>query len=91
MRKLNVVIMVVIFVAFAVSVFSSQFSAKQFGGVYTVNLAPNYKLINATWKANDLWILTQPMTQHDLPITTTFQEYSNLGILQGKVIIIESK
>lgn len=57
--------------------------ARNFGGTETVKLEPNEKLINITWKQDNLWIVVQDT------VTNTFyaREKSSFGIVQGKVII----
>lgn len=68
-----------------------QWSAKNFGGTYTINLEKGEKLDMVTWKDNDLWVLTRPMREDETPETYRFQEDSNLGIMEGTVNIIETK
>ncbi len=68
---------------------SSQYAAKHLGGTTTVDLPAGQKLINVTWKDNSLWYLTRPMTEEDKAETYTFQESSNLGVLEGTVTIYE--
>ena len=65
--------------------------AKKWGGSANVELPNNTKLINVTWKNADLWYLTRPMKANEIPETHTFQERSNFGIIEGKVIFTESK
>jgi len=65
-----------------------QKMAKNFGGSMTVELAPNTKLLNATWKNNSLWLLTSPRID-EKPTTYNFIEKTSMGILQGNVIIVE--
>lgn len=65
--------------------------AKQFGGTSKLNLPKGEKLVNITWKEDHIWYLTKPMTATDVAETYTFKEQSNYGILQGEVIITESK
>ena len=38
-----------------------------------------------------LWILTEPMDSDYVPKTKTFYEDSNLGVMQGKITIIEQR
>lgn len=65
---------------------------KKYGGKATMELKPNEKLINVTWKGvNDLWILTRPMTEKDSAQTYTFREKSNMGVIQGEFTIKEIK
>ena len=61
--------------------------AKNFGGTATYNLPTGERFVNATWKENNLWIVTKRDTAK--PITYTMTEQSNFGVMQGKVVIIE--
>lgn len=45
---------------------------------------------NRMGKEFDLWYATRPMREGEIPETTTFQEKSALGIVEGTVIFIES-
>lgn len=65
--------------------------AKAFGGVAHESLPAGRKLINATWKDDDLWFLTRAMTSSDVAETYEFIESSSFGILNGKVVIKESR
>ncbi len=71
-------------------IFSSNWWAKSFGGTTTVTLEPNTKLVNATWKDSNLWYLVRPMRKGETSETFMLLEQSNLGVLQGKVIFVES-
>lgn len=64
---------------------------KKFGGKATMELKPNEKLVNVTWKEADLWVLTRPMTEKDSAVTYTFREKSGFGIVQGEYTIVELK
>jgi len=68
--------------------------ARSFGGTETIDLPKGQRLVNATWKGEkggaDLWYLTEPMPVGYVPQNKTFQEYSNLGIMNGTVIFVES-
>jgi hypothetical protein len=65
--------------------------AKTFGGTMTVNLPAGQKLINATWKEEDLWYLIRPMRAGEVPEEALFKEDSSFGILKGTVVFKESK
>jgi len=65
--------------------------AKKFGGKAEITLPANQKLINATWKDDNLWYLTRPMSEADSAETYTFQEASSFGILEGTYITRERK
>lgn len=65
--------------------------ARKFGGKHSINLEANQKLENITWKGDNLWILTRNMSQKDNPQTYTFKEESSWGVLEGEIIIVESR
>ena len=76
----------------AISLTGCQGAARSLGGTVTIKLEPNVKLEEITWKDDSsLWYLTRPMTAEDVPETHTFQESSEFGMVEGKVIIIESR
>lgn len=56
---------------------------KNFGGSQEVQLEPNERFINITWKESNLWLVTQDTTTKDY----IFRERSQFGIWEGKVII----
>ena len=68
-----------------------QTVTKDFGGSTTVELEPNQKLEEITWKDDSLWYLTKPMTDEDVAETHTFKQQSNFGVFEGTVTIIETK
>lgn len=57
--------------------------SRSFGGEETILLKPNHDLITATWKQNDLWILTKDT----LTNICYFKEKSSWGILEGTITI----
>lgn len=65
--------------------------SKNFGGTSTHTIPAGNKLVNVTWKENNLWFLTRPMKQGEAPETYEFRESSSLGFVQGNVIIVETK
>lgn len=65
---------------------------KNLGGSMTLELEPNQKLEEITWKDDDsLWYLTRPMREDEVAETHTFQQSSEFGIFEGTVTIIEKK
>ncbi len=70
---------------------TEQQMAKQYGGTANIHIQQGEKLVMITWKADNLWILTRPMTDADKAETYTFKESSSYGIIQGKIIITEKK
>lgn len=65
--------------------------AKNFGGTANVNLEPNRKLVTVTWKEDQIWYLTRPMDSSEKAETYKFQEESSWGMIEGAVVIVESK
>ena len=68
-----------------------NFATRNFGGSQTIELEKGQRLVEITFKDNDLWILTEPMDSDYVPKTKTFYEDSNLGVMQGKITIIEQR
>lgn len=91
MKKIfSLIIAITAIICLATSCTQNQ-RAREFGGTMTVKLEAGQKLIMATWKDNDLFYLTEPMEENYKPKTKTFQENSSYGILETKVIFVESK
>lgn len=87
MKKI-ILILTVICMAF---VSCDQYTARNFGGETTIKLEPGEKLIEATWKDNDLWYLVEPMDSDYVPKIKIFKESSTMGIMEGEVTFIESR
>lgn len=68
-----------------------QYTTKSFGGNTTLELEPNQKLEEITWKDDSLWYLTRPMTEDDVAEAYAFQESSNFGVFEGTVTVVERK
>ena len=80
------ILLFLIIVAFASG---CNFNAQKVGGNITIDLPPNTKFVNATWKNNSLWYVTRPARATDVADSYTFKEDSNFGILEGAVTFIE--
>ena len=65
--------------------------SRHWGGTATIELDPGQKLIEATWKENNLWYLTEPMEPGYEPKTKVFHEDSRFGVMEGKVIFVEHR
>jgi hypothetical protein len=65
--------------------------ARAWGGEMTVNVKPDQKVVNVTWKESDMWVLTRPMNESDKPETLTFSEKSTFGVWEGSITLIESR
>jgi hypothetical protein len=64
---------------------------KNWGGDGTLTLPKGQKLINVTWKENQVWYLTRKMTPKDSCQIYTFHEESSWGVMEGTYTIIETK
>lgn len=64
---------------------------RNWGGTGTLVLPTGQKLVNLTWKGDQLWYLTRPMIESDSVETYEFREESSFGIIEGTYKIIESK
>lgn len=69
----------------------NQAITKTMGGTTTVILEPNRKLVSLSWKDNNLWVLSRNMEPRETPDTYHYDERSRFGVLEGRVIVIESK
>lgn len=65
--------------------------SRKYGRTTVIDLPENKKLVTATWKDDDLWLLTSEMDSSYIPKTHKFQEKSSYGILEGTIIIKESR
>jgi len=68
--------------------------AKKYGGTMTVELEKDQKLVNCSWKSSrdkstSLWILTRVRKEGEQPETYKYSEKSELGLLEGTVVIQE--
>lgn len=68
-----------------------QYVARKFGGDVDIKVEKGYKVTSATWKENDLFYFIEPMEEDYQPKVKKFIESSNIGVLESKVIFIESK
>lgn len=65
--------------------------AKVLGGAMTLNIPCDQQVFDVTWKGEDLWYATQPGGQGWTPQTKRFTEYSSYGVMQGEVVLVESR
>lgn len=70
---------------------TENLNTKMYGGTSKIVLEPSTKLINVTWKDSDIWLLTKPMSPTDSAESYVFQEKSNYGLVEGKLILVERK
>lgn len=77
--------------AVMLSMASCQSCTRNTGGTTTINLEKGERVVEATWKDNNIWYLVEPMEDGYVPKTKIFKEKSYAGVWEGKVIFIESK
>lgn len=64
---------------------------KFIGGYQRIDLPQNQKLINVTWKNNNLWILTEEMDSTYTPKMKRFIEKSSWGAFEGEIVFYEHR
>ena len=84
-------VLAIALVAISLASCTENSRVKSFGGEGTLNLPKGQKLVNVTWKEEELWYLTRPMDSTDVAETYKFQEESSYGVMEGTYNIIESK
>lgn len=69
----------------AITLFSCTQNSRtrKWGGKEDMKLKPNEKLVNMTWKEDNLWVLTEDTVTH----TKYFRESSSWGIWEGEIIV----
>lgn len=70
---------------------TEQQRAREFGGTMEVKLPPGEELMEVTWKDNELFYLTRPMSDDYIPVKKTFKEKSSVGLIEGTVYFIECR
>ncbi|RJQ27765.1 hypothetical protein C4565_04740 [Candidatus Parcubacteria bacterium] len=90
MKVLKLFLFIIIFVFFSFGC-TEQERIRNFGGTGTYELPAGKKLVNATWKDDNLWILTRDMTPKDTLQTYTFSESSSFGVWEGTIILKEHR
>ena len=83
----------ILFILFTILCLTScdQSITRTMGGTTKIKLEPGEKLVEATWKGDDIWYLVEPMDSDYVPKTKTFKESSRIGVLEGKVIFYEKR
>ena len=61
-------------------------------GIITVAAAPpGRKLVGASWKGGELWVLTRPAREGEVPDQAwTLDEYSSWGVFNSHILLKES-
>ena len=86
----GIMMIVIVGISFMATSCTENSRAKTFGGSMTINLEPNEKLVNVTWKDSDMWLLTRPMLTGEQPQVYKFKEKSTFGIMSGEITIVET-
>jgi hypothetical protein len=68
---------------------TEQIRTRQFGGKMEIRLPAGQELMEATWKDDDLWYLTRPMREDEVPETHIFKADTVFGVFEGTVTIEE--
>ncbi len=87
MKKIGFILL--LFVSIVLT--SCQKVTRSFGGSTTIRLEKGEKLVEATWKEDNLWYLVEPMDNDYTPKTKVFKESSLWGAMEGKVIFVEQR
>jgi len=83
-------VLFILAVLFTVTFTSCEnFMTRNFGGSQTIELQPGQKLVNVTWKKNQVWILTETRLDSIKPKTYKFKEKSNMGVMEGEITLVE--
>jgi hypothetical protein len=82
----KILLLIVVIFAFGCT---SQQRAKKYGGSAKIDLPPGTKLVEATWKGDDLWYLVRKRQANEHPQSYTFAESSSWGVLEGKIVFNE--
>lgn len=82
-------ILIVLLLALGPFACTEQQRAKKYGGSATINLPPGKKLVVATWKEANLWLLVRERRENEEPERFEFRESSSWGVLEGRIEIVE--
>lgn len=70
---------------------TQQMVTRYGGGTSEIELKKGQKLVEITWKDEDIWLLTEPMDSDYVPKVKTFYEKSSFGVLEGVITIKENR
>ena len=63
--------------------------ARKLGGTAKIEVKTGHKVVGASWKQSDLWVLTRPMHAGEAPETLALTESSSWGVVEGHVLLVE--
>lgn len=61
------------------------------GGSADIKLPKGEKLVNVSWKDNNLWVLTKPMSNKDSVEVYKFIEYGNKKAIEKSFYVVEER
>lgn len=70
---------------------TEQERVRRFGGKMEIELSKGQRLMNATWRKDNLFYLTEPMDSGYEPKVKTFKESSSFGNFESEVLFKETK
>ena len=79
MKKLMIILVAMVIMSSC----TENVRARHFGGTEELALKPNEKVLNVTWKDNEMWVCTQDTITR----VVYFREKSSWGVVEGTVII----
>ncbi|MFA6587914.1 MAG: hypothetical protein WCT08_02485 [Patescibacteria group bacterium] len=91
MKKTLILSLAVLLIFGCFSGCTKQQRVRNFGGEETIALPAGTKLVNATWKEDDLWVLTRTMRADEKPENYLFQESSSFGVFEGTLTFVETR
>lgn len=83
MKRIFALLIMTLMVAILLPSCTENQRAKKFGGTMKYQVPKGEEFVNATWKDDNLWIITKSKT------STTFymHEVSSFGLMEGTVVI----
>jgi hypothetical protein len=96
-RRDIIVLVVFILLAIAAVLFgmglltgcTAQERAKKWGGTASVTVPTGQKVVGATWKGENVWVLTRARRPDEKAEAFTLRESSSWGVVQGAVVFVE--
>jgi len=82
-------IFLIIAIAFAITSCTENQRAKKYGGTTEYTVPTDKQFVNATWKGDNLWIITADRDTNHTPKTYYMDEKSSYGVWEGTVVIRE--
>lgn len=78
-------------IAFILYACSDQEKAGYFGGESSINVPYGEEVLMATWKDDDIWYFTRPMSDDYVPQVKALRQESSHGLYHGVVYFYEHK